>query len=169
MMYCSWREILERKGVPFNSLCPQCCAVVETMNQAIFGWEMVCMLWFQFPPGLWSENTNNQEPSLWFRKFIAKEPLEIVELMAVIAQEISITWNKSCFEGKNTKPSLVLSKVVSILHTFQRANATTRGVFSQPTRSCFENPRCITPSWRLLQAECWYCKGKGNELGWSRS
>ena len=58
----------------------------------------------------------------WVRNFITTAPIEATEMLAVIAHGIWLDRNKLVFEDKNLEVPLILSRALSILYSYQRAN-----------------------------------------------
>ena len=56
------------------------------------------------------------------REFISREELEVVEAPTTIELGVWLARNKLLFEGKCIESSLVISRALLILHTYQQAN-----------------------------------------------
>ena len=90
------------------------------------------MLWFLPPLGLRFESKNNFELTRWCRNRIEKEPIEAVEMLAVQVHGVWLSRNKLVVEGKHSKHSLMVTKSLSLLVAYQKANECSK---AKPTES----------------------------------
>ena len=88
----------------------------------IFACEEAARAWFQSPLALRNSNIEEKEIASWLREFIKREDMEVVETLTIIAHGMWLARNKLAFEGKYTDSSLVISRGLSTLHTYQQAN-----------------------------------------------
>ena len=74
---------------------------------------------FMSPLGLHFESRNNFKLTRWCRNFIEKEPIEDVEMLAVLAHGVWLLRNKLMFEGKHLEHSLMMTKSLSSLAAYK--------------------------------------------------
>ena len=92
------------------------------MYHAIFHCKEIELLWFLSPLTLRTNCPQLLSSDDWVWNFIISEVDEVVETLFVIAHGIWLDQNKICFEGKKLEHQLIISRAMSILQAYKKAN-----------------------------------------------
>ena len=108
-------------------LCPRCLMVKESCLHVVIACEEIHWLWFLSRLGIRFESCRDHDLHKWCREFVTKATLEAVELLAVITHGICIARNKLVFEDRILEPNFIVSRVISILYTYQHPHVVENG------------------------------------------